>query len=82
MDNWLVRARMASGLTREQCAAALRTTMDDYVELEEYPGRMTINELAMLCRSLNPAGRKVVRDVVGSMARGASRQNADISVHG
>ena len=51
MDNWLVKARKASGLTAERCAEVLGCPCADYLHLERHPGDITLNELHALERA-------------------------------
>lgn len=60
MDNWLVRAREASGLTPEECAERLACSPSDYRFLEEHPGELTLGELAALRRGMNEESRRIV----------------------
>lgn len=60
MDNWLVRARKASGLSPEVCADRLARTLSDYLFLEEHPGQITLNELSAFCRACNDESRRIV----------------------
>lgn len=69
MIGWLAMAREASCLTQDQCAKEIRLSLDEYRELEEHPGRITVNELSRLLRLMTPEGRKIVRDRLVGMMR-------------
>lgn len=60
MDNWLVKARCASGLTPEECAHVLRLSRAEYAVLEEHPGTVSLNELWALRRVFNHESRLIV----------------------
>ena len=60
MDNWLVKARKASGLTAERCAEVLGCPCADYLHLERHPGDITLNELHALQREFNAEARRIV----------------------
>lgn len=61
MDSWLKRAREASGLTMEECAAFLQKSVDAYAELERRPGQLRLNELAALLRVFDADGQRIVK---------------------
>ncbi len=61
MDSWLKRAREASGLTMEECAAFLQKSVGAYAELERRPGQLRLNELAALLRLFNADGQRIVK---------------------
>ncbi len=61
MDSWLKQAREASELTVEQCAASLRKPVGAYVELEQRPGLLRLNEIAALQRTFNGEGKRIVK---------------------
>lgn len=69
MDNWLARARKASGLSEKECAEVLRMTAEEYRSVESRPGTLTLNELNALCRRLGPEGRQIARAALNSLVR-------------
>lgn len=69
MDGWLKRARIAGSMSVDECAPLLGVPVDEYLDLESYPGRITIDELSALCRAFGADGRAVVRDALRPMTR-------------
>lgn len=61
MDNWLTRAISAADMTDEAAAKVLRMTPPEFAECKRYPGCLTINDLAALCRAMPKSGRDAVR---------------------
>lgn len=69
MENWIVRARRAAGKTEEECAIALRQPLTTYRELEQHPGRLTLNEVGTLRRVLGEAARPIMEEALRSLCR-------------
>ncbi len=68
-DNWFRRARAASGMTDDECARVLRVDEETFRELDEFPGRLTVRDLSLVCRALDAEGRSVVRAAMLPMMR-------------
>lgn len=50
MKSWLEQARIASGLSVEDCCKALYQSSDDFLTREQNPGMLTLNELRVLMK--------------------------------
>ena len=61
MKSWLRRAREASGLQAEQCARVLCCSPSTYLELEEHPGFISVDELRALGTLLDSVGQAIVQ---------------------
>lgn len=64
MKSWLRRAREASGLQVEQCACALCCSRAMFLELEEHPGFISVDELRALLALLEPDGVAIVQEAL------------------
>ena len=69
MENWLVRARRAAGKTEEECATALGQPLAVYRELEQHPGRLTLNEVGALRRIFDEAANSIMEEALRSLCR-------------
>lgn len=67
MENWLVRARRIAGRTEEECACAIRQPLAAYRELEQHPGRLTLNEVATLHRALGEASTPTIEGALRAL---------------
>ena len=69
MENWLVRARRAAGKTEEECAIALCQPLAAYRELEQHPGRLTLNEVGAFRRALVEVAGPIMEEALLSLCR-------------
>lgn len=67
MENWLVRARKASNLSSEECAAVLGCTHDEMAYFEARPGEVTLNDVGLLLRCLPDEGASIVVEMLFEM---------------
>lgn len=63
----LARARLASGLTRNDMASALGMERSRYASLEVMPLNMTMGELRILSSELNGDGRTILGEWIYSL---------------
>lgn len=63
----LARARLASGLTRDDMASALGMGCSDYASLEVTPLSMTVGELRLLSAELNGDGKAILGQWICSL---------------
>ena len=59
MQSWLEQARILSDLTVEDCCKALYQSSDVFLDKEENPGTLTLNELRVLMNLFSPAAKRV-----------------------
>ncbi len=62
--NWLELAREKSGLSPEQCAAAIECSRPTYSSREKEPGNLTLNEVRKLLTVYPAAGKEIVRKAI------------------
>lgn len=62
--NWAERARKASGLSPEECAAAIKCSRPTYLNREKYPGTFTIDEIRKLSTIYSDSAKTVVREAL------------------
>lgn len=60
--NWVKKARLASGLSPEQCAVAIGRSRRSYDQREREPGLFKLDELFKLESVLTDDGKKIVWD--------------------
>lgn len=73
MENWLVKALIASSVSNEECAMLIGCSVDEMLLLEAHPGEMTLNEIGILMRYLPEEGAMVVSRMLVEMSEGARR---------
>ena len=61
MKSWLREAREESGLTAQRCAVAIHQPMEIYLQIEQRPGMINLNELRALVGLFGSQGRERVR---------------------
>ncbi len=59
MKSWLEQARVASGLSVEDCCKALYQSSDDFLTREQNPGMLTLNELRVLMKLFSSDGQQL-----------------------
>lgn len=64
---WAEKARKASNLTPEACAAAIGRSRPVYDQREKEPGGLTIDQIAGLNREYNDEGRAILRAFLDSI---------------
>ena len=60
MRSWLARARLVSGLTRAECARAIEKSENDFMDRENNPGMLSLNELRALRAAFNNEARLIM----------------------
>lgn len=73
MENWLVKALVASSMSNEECALLIGCSVEEMLLLEVRPGEMTLNEVGLLMRRLPEEGAVVVSKMLVEMSEGAYR---------
>lgn len=73
MENWLVKALVASSMSNEECALLIGCSVEEMLLLEVRPGEMTLNEVGTLIRHLPEDGAAVVSRMLVEMSEGARR---------
>lgn len=68
MQSWLKQARMASGLTVEQCALLLHRSVGSYELLEDHPGSITLDEIRALCVAFDKEARAILLSALAELA--------------
>jgi ribosome-binding protein aMBF1 (putative translation factor) len=67
MKSWLQQAREESGLTVEQCAATIHQPVEVYLQIEQRPGTINLNELRALVGVFDTRSQKRVRKALAGM---------------
>lgn len=78
MENWLVKARIVSNLSVEECAMIIGCERDEMLLLESCPGELTLNDVGVLLRRLPEVGASVVAQALVEMADGARRSEGSV----
>lgn len=60
MTSWLKDARIASRLTPEQCAVAIGCSRNTYMNRENAPGTLSLNEILSLYSVFNDKSVSIV----------------------
>lgn len=60
-------ARVASGMTQEQAANIIDSSVPTYIAREKVPKAFTVDELERLYLSFNDDGKKIVSTFVGDI---------------
>ena len=64
LKRWLQKAREQSGLTVEQCAVAIHQPVDVYLQIEQRPGTINLNELYALMRVFDGPSCETIRNAL------------------
>lgn len=62
IENWLIQARIASGLSMADVAKRLYMSESTYRLIEDSPGRLSINQIRALLVVFNEEGRRITMD--------------------
>lgn len=69
MKSWLKRAREAAGLEADDCALLLQVPLDTYAKLEQFPGRLTLDELRTLRAAFDGEALTILQAAVIDLAQ-------------
>ena len=66
-SNWAERARKESGLSPEECAAAIKCSRPTYLNREKFPGTFTIDEIRKLSTIYSDAAKKIAHEALSEV---------------
>lgn len=67
IDNWLIQARIVSGLSMADVAKKLYMSESTYRLIEDSPGRLSINQIRALLVVFNEEGRRITMNFLGDL---------------
>ena len=71
LKSWLQKAREQSGLTVEQCAVAIHQPVEVYLQIEQRPGTINLNELYALMRVFDGPSCETIRNALSESLKTA-----------
>lgn len=67
IENWLIQARIASGLSMADVAKRLYMPESTYELIEDNPGCLSINQIRALLVAFNEEGKRITMNFLGDL---------------